>query len=204
MAEKTLAEIQAETATIALEMAHLRLEKEKEEIAEWRGRKDVRSRQNKQRQGQLRKDLIERKAIIETCTHKQGGSPGRERKGTGPSALRVCIMPDERELIMCANCPLRLFSPFPADKNAKQRAGETKAEASARVRRYKDELAEFNRLKEESSVQLTPEAGQPMFCGKTFRFENGNGNHIHVPSPCDFYAQGRDNRQVEGGGHVAA
>lgn len=196
MIEKSLAEIQAETAAVQLELAQIQLEKTKEEVAQWRGTKAVRSRQNRQRQGQLRSDLVERAQIIASCSHKQGGSPGRERKGEGPSALRVCIMPDERELIMCANCPLRVFSPLPADKGPDARPGESKADAKARVRRYYADLKEFEALKEESAKQLTPEAGQPMFCGKTFHFVGRSGNNLSMPAPCDSYAQGRDNRAV--------
>lgn len=196
MAEKTMAEIQAETAAIQLELAQIQLEKTKEEIAQWRGQQVVRSRHNAQRQAQLKTSLIERSQAIKACTHKQGGSPGRETKGEGPSALRVCIMPDERELIMCANCPLRVFSPLPANKNPAPRPGESKHDAKMRVRAFYEATKEFEELKEQSARQLTPEAGQPMFCGKTFHFVGRSGNNLSMPAPCDSYAQGRDNRDV--------
>jgi hypothetical protein len=64
------------------------------------------------------------------------------------------------------------------------------------VEQYNADLQEFERLKELSQDQLTPEAGSPMHCGKTFQFEDGNGNQVAMPAPCDNYAQGRDNRRV--------
>jgi hypothetical protein len=132
--------------------------------------------------------------VIKGCTHRQGGSPGRERKGAGHSALRVVILPDNRELVMCANCPLRVFSPLPIDKNAKQRTGETAAEAKLRVAKYERDLVEFEKLTEMAADQLTPEAAQPMHCGKQFSFQGKDGNNMVMPAPCDAYAQGRDNR----------
>jgi hypothetical protein len=196
MAEKGLQEIQAEIARIELETAQIRLEQMKEENETYRARKAARLRANEQNLAQLRADHAEKRAVIATCTHRQGGSPGRERKGGGPSALRVVILPDSRELVMCANCPLRVFSPFPGAKNPAQMRGESKAEAKARVEQYSVDLTEFERLKELSQDQLTPEAASPMHCGKTFAFAGGDGNNMMMPAPCDEYAQGLDNRQA--------
>ena len=196
MTDKSLVETQAEAARVQLETAQIELEEAKERNATWKAQKEVRGRLNRQRQGQLKTDLMERKRVIEGCTHRQGGSPGRERKGSGSSALRVVILPDNRELIMCANCPLRLFSPLPNMKNPELRRGETKTEAKARVEQFMIDLEEFNRLKELSQDQLTPEAAAPMHCGKTFAFQDGYGNNMSLPAPCDSYAQGLDNRKV--------
>jgi hypothetical protein len=190
------AEVDAEIKRVELETALLNLEAAKDENARIKADKAVRSLQNRQRQQQLKTDHIEKKKVIETCTHRQGGSPGRERKGSGPSALRVVILPDNRELIMCANCPLRIFSPLPSEKAPRVRRGETEAARDVRVAKYQADLKEFERLKEQSQDQLTPEAAAPMHCGKTFQFEDGNGNQVSMPAPCDSYAQGLDNRQV--------
>lgn len=198
MAELTAAPIEAEIKRIQLETAQIGLERAREENEQYKAAKELRSRQNRQRQGQLKTDLIERATVIHGCTHRQGGSPGRERKGEGPSALRVVILPDTRTLIMCANCPLRVFSPLPTNKNPERRRGETAADAKARVERFYRETEEFENLAERAKQQLTPEAGSPMHCGKTFAFAGRDGNQIIMPAPCDSYAQGRDNRQVEG------
>jgi hypothetical protein len=55
-------------------------------------------------------------------------------------------------------------------------------------------MAEFEKLATLAQDQLTPEAAQPMHCGKTFTFSDSDGNAAHVPHPCDSYAQGLDNR----------
>jgi hypothetical protein len=196
MADKSLAELEAETKRIQLETAQIELEEARERNAQWKNAREARSRQNRQRQGQLRADLIDKTRVIRECTHRQGGSPGRERKGTGPSALRVVILPDERQLVMCANCPLRVFSPLPSLKNPERLRGESANDAKERVAKYNRELEEFERLVIHSQDQLTPEAAGAMHCGKTFSFQGRDGNNIIMPAPCDSYAQGRDNRQV--------
>jgi hypothetical protein len=197
MPDKTsIAEIEAETKRIQLETAQIELDEARERNQQWKANREVRSRLNRQRQGQLRADLTDRAEIIRTCTHRQGGSPGRERKGAGPSALRVVILPDERQLVMCANCPLRVFSPLPSLKNPEPFKGETRADAKDRVARYNRELEEFEKLVTLSQDQLTPEAAGAMHCGKTFNFIGRDGNNVIMPAPCDSYAQGRDNRQV--------
>lgn len=196
MAEKTLDEIQHEIAAIQLQTARINLEKAKDENAKYEANNALRSRLNRQTQRQLRTDHYERARVIRDCTHRQGGSPGRERRGDGPSALRVVILPDTRTLIMCANCPLRVFSPLPTDKSPRQKPGETAAEAKARVVHYRTELEEFERLEMLSAQQLTPEAAAPMHCGKQFTFAGRDGESMVMPAPCDSYAQGRDNRQV--------
>jgi hypothetical protein len=196
MVDKSLAEIEAETKRVMLETAQIQLEQARESNAQYKAGKEAHSRQNRQRQGQLRADLTDRATVIRGCTHRQGGSPGRERKGTGPSALRVVILPDERKLVMCANCPLRVFSPLASLKNPQRMRGETAADAKERVTRYTQELEEFEKLVTQSQDQLTPEAAGAMHCGKTFSFQGRDGNNIIMPAPCDSYAQGRDNRQV--------
>jgi hypothetical protein len=196
MVDKSLAEIEAETKRVMLETAQIQLEQARESNAQYKAGKEARSRQNRQRQGQLRADLTDRATVIRGCTHRQGGSPGRERKGTGPSALRVVILPDERKLVMCANCPLRVFSPLASLKNPERMRGETAADAKERVTRYTQEVEEFEKLVTHSQDQLTPEAAGAMHCGKTFSFQGRDGNNIIMPAPCDSYAQGRDNRQV--------
>lgn len=196
MAAKTVDDIEAEIKRIQLETATIQLEQARDSNESYKATREVKSRQNRQRQAQLRADLTERVEIIRGCTHRQGGSPGRERKGAGPSALRVAVMPDNRTLIMCANCPMRVFSPLPTDKNPQPRRGESAAEAKARVQRFERETEEFKHLEALATDQLTPEAGAPMHCGKTFSFEARNGNTIVMPAPCDSYAQGRDNRQA--------
>ncbi len=195
MAEQSLAQIEAEIKRVELETAQIRLEQTRDENETYKARKAARIRANEQNLAQLRTDHAEKRAVISGCTHRQGGSPGRERKGAGPSALRAVVLPDDRELIMCANCPLRVFSPLATDKNPKRRRGESEEQAKARVERYTADLAEFEKLKELSQDQLTPEAAQAMHCGKTFEFKGGDGNNIVMPAPCDSYAQGRDNRK---------
>lgn len=190
----SLAEIEAQIKQIELETAQIRLEQMKEENETYRQRKAARLRANEQNLAQLRADHAEKRQVIKGCTHRQGGSPGRERKGSGPSALRVVILPDERQLVMCANCPLRVFSPLPTNRDPKARKDETAAQAKARVAKYERDLEEFEKLAALSQDQLTPEAAQPMHCGKTFRFLGKDGNNMVMPAPCDSYAQGLDNR----------
>jgi hypothetical protein len=192
----SMAEIEAELKRVELETALLALDEAKERNAALKAAKAVTSRVKAQRQAQLKTDLREKTQVMSGCTHRQGGSPGRERKGSGPSALRVVILPDNRELVMCANCPMRVFSPLPANKSPRLLPGETEKQRDARVAEYHATVAAFEKLKELSQDQLTPEAGQPMHCGKTFAFEDGNGNQISMPAPCDSYSQGLDNRRI--------
>jgi hypothetical protein len=195
MAARSEAEIRAELAEVELENAKLRLEQTREETAQWKAGRAQRRRLNEQRQGQFKVDLRERQEKIRRCTHRQGGSPGAETRGKGSSALRGVVMPqDERRMIMCANCPLRVWEPRRADAGTRLRKGETEAQRDKRVAKYERDLEEFERLWEQSQDQLTPEAGRPMHCGKTFNFTDADGNLAHVPHPCDGYAQGLDNR----------
>jgi len=193
---KTLEEIDREIKEMQREEMLLRLDDTRENVAQTKARKEVRSRQNRQRQGQLRTDLLDRKSVIMDCTHRQGGSPGKERKGKGPSALRQVILPDNRELVMCANCGLRVFSPFVQNGFDGVYKNETKKAAKERLEQYQMDTAEFNRLKELAEDQLTPEAASPMHCGKQFEFKTSRGVNVPMPAPCDTYAQGRDNRNV--------
>ena len=195
MANKTTEEMQAEITRIELETKQIELESAIEKNAEYREQKAARLRANEQRLAQLRQDLSDKQAVIKTCTHRQGGAPGRERQGKGPSALRVVILPDNRQLVMCGNCPMRVFSPYPADKSPMRRKGETEEQAKARVVAFHEAQTEFERLQEEATDQLTPEAAQPMHCGKTFSFSDGNGQPMTVKAPCDTYAGGLDNRK---------
>ena len=193
--QKTKAEIEQEIAQIELETRQIELESAKEANAEYKEKKAARLRANEQRLAQLRQDLSDKQAVIATCTHRQGGAPGRERQGKGPSALRVVILPDNRQLVMCGNCPMRVFSPYPADKSPIRRRGETDDQTKARVAAFHAAQAEFERLQEEATDQLTPEAAQPMHCGKTFSFSDKNGQPMVMPAPCDTYAGGLDNRR---------
>ncbi len=199
MADETtqsIAQLEAEIKKMQLEEMTLRLEDTRESVAQSKATREVKSRQNRQRQGQLRADLLDRKAVISECTHRQGGSPGRERKGKGPSALRYVILPDNRGLIMCANCGLRVFSPFPKLGYPGLYKGETKKHQKERLEKFALDKAEFERLTELAEDQLTPEAASPMHCGKQFEFKNSMGDNIAMPAPCDSYAQGTDNRNV--------
>jgi hypothetical protein len=192
----TLAEIEQQIKALELEDMQLRLEETKDRVQALKATKAVKSLQNSQRQGQLRADLLDRKQVISDCTHRQGGSPGKERKGKGPSALRRVILPDDRGLVMCANCGLRVFSPLPSLGYQQPFKGESKAASKKRIEKFELDKAEFNRLVELAEDQLTPEAAQPMHCGTQFAFQNSMGNNVSMPAPCDTYAQGTDNRNV--------
>lgn len=195
--EQRLEQIKLRTAEVQLQKAELELEQTEEAVAAFKAAKDARSRANKQRQDQLRKVINGQARAARTCSHRGGGNVGKHQKasGRGHSVLFVAVMPDERELIMCAICPLRVFSPNPMDKARKPRDGETAKQAAARVEKYEQDAAEFERLREHSQDKLTTDASTPMHCGLTFKFEDGEGRQVLVPSPCDSYLQGRDNRE---------
>ena len=190
-----LEEVQARLAQIQLDKAELELEQTRENVNRWKAEKEERSRRNAQRQTQLRIDINERASNARICSHRQGGSFTNLRGGKGPSALSTVILPDERTLIMCAICPLRVFSPFPGDGARKPRRGETKEQAEARVAKYQQDVEEFESLAALARDKLTEEAARPMHCGKTFKFLDGDGNQVQMPAPCDSYAQGLDNRK---------
>lgn len=192
----TPAQVKERLDELALQTAELNLDEASERAATRQAQRESRVRTNRQRQAQLVKDNEEKRVKIKACTHRQGGSIKQPNRGKGPSALRSIYLPEEgRMLIMCANCPLRVFSPPEIDASPKQRRQESEAKAEARVDRYEREKDEFERLWEASQDQLTDEAAQPMDCGTTFTFTDRERNRVHVPSPCDSYAQGRDNRK---------
>lgn len=193
--EAKLEQVRLRTAEVQLEQAEMELEKTREDVEQWKSAREDRSRRNKQRQGQLRSDLNSRASNARDCTHRQGGSFNKPNGGKGPSALTISILPDERELIMCSICPLRVFSPFPGDGSRRLRKGETKEQMEARVARHEEAKKEFEALREHARDKLTDEASRPMHCGKTFKFLDGEGNQVQVPAPCDGYAQGLDNRK---------
>jgi hypothetical protein len=194
--QEELDKVQLEINKVTLQQAKIKLEQTQEEVATYQANKEAKSLSNRQRMAQLRRDRLNSAQLAKGCTHRQGGGLKNPRAGKRESALTVCIMPDERQLIMCALCSLRVFSPREVDKSPKLRKGETEAKAAARVARYHAEREEFDKLLEHASDKLTDEAAQPMFCGTTFRFEDSDGQVCSVPAPCDSYAQGRDNRKV--------
>lgn len=194
--QEELERTQLEINQVTLQAAKIKLEQTKDEVATYEATKEQRSRANKQRMAQLRRDQRDKATTAKGCTHRQGGGLKNPRKGKRESALTVCVMPDERVLIMCALCPLRVWSPREVDKSPKRRRGETEAQAEDRVERYNERKKEFDELMEHALDKLTDEAASPMFCGVTFRFQDGDGQVCSVPSPCDLYAEGLDNREV--------
>lgn len=187
--------IDLELKRVQLEKARLELEQAQEEIAAWKGHKAARSRSNTQRQTQLALDRRDAARAAKECTHRQGGSIREPNKGKGQSALNIVILPDESTLITCANCRLRVFSPSPLQGAQDPKPGESKQEAAARVKKHLEAVKSFEELLEQAQDKLTPEAATPMHCGKTFKFLDRNQNQVHVPRPCDSYAQGLDSRQ---------
>lgn len=187
--------IALETAQVNLERSRLELEQTKETVAQWKGDREQRQRTNKQRQTQLRNDREEVARIARVCTHRQGGSPKNPYGGKGQAALSVAQMPDgHTQLVTCAICRLRVFSPNDRDMAKNSRPGESRDDAKRRVEKYLQARAEFDRLLELSQDKLTPEAAAPMHCGVTFTYMNGDGQEVLLPRPCDAYAQGLDNR----------
>jgi hypothetical protein len=195
---KSEAEIRAELAEVELEAAKIRLEQVKEENQEFMARKDQRKRANAQRQQQFKTTRQETARAAKQCSHRQGASlPNARTGGKMSSALHGVYLPqDERRLVMCAICPLRVWEPRPIDGAPKARKGETEAALQKRLTGYAAKLKAFETLWEAAQDQLTDEAGRPMHCGKTFTFSDTEGNRAHVPHPCDGYAQGLDNREA--------
>lgn len=196
--EAKLQEIRLKTAEVQLQQAQMQLEQTEEQIATFKAEREGRGRRNKQRQMQLRKEVNDAARAANECTHRQGGSVGKNapKSGKGPSALSVVLLPDgQSELIMCAICRLRVFSPNRMDKIAKPRGTETPAEMKARVLKYERDLRDFQELRELAKDKMTPEAAAPMDCGVTFSFKDADERDVLVPRPCDSYLQGADNRQ---------
>jgi len=197
MDSKSDAELRAELAAVELETAKIKLDQAREENQQFLARKTQRARQNEQRQAQMKTDNEQRAAKISRCSHRQGGQPGAETEGEGASCMKGIVMPqEERRLVMCNQCPLRIWEPRKINGSAKLRQGESQSNAQKRVAAYQRDLKEFEKFWKDAQKQLTREAGQPMHCGKTFSFSDSEGNLAHVPHPCDSYAQGLDNREA--------
>lgn len=199
--EARLNQVRLRTAEIQLEKAQMELEQTEEQIAQFKADRESKKRRNQQRQAQMRKEAADAARKARKCSHRQGGSVGKNAPeyGKGPSALTIAIMPDnggQTELIMCSICRLRVWSPNPLFKSPKPRNGETVEQAKARAKQYETDLKEFNELRELATDKLTPEAARPMDCGVSFSFQDGDGRDVLMPRPCDSYLQGTDNRQV--------
>lgn len=196
--EQQLDDLHRQIAQAQLDKARMELELTNEQVAQFKAGRESRSRQNKQRQAQLQKDRLEVARAANDCSHRQGGSAGRQGTphGKGQSALTIAKMPDDRtELIMCAICRLRVFTPDPRRGSKRAQEGETAADVKARLAEYQNDVKEFSALKTLQLDKLTAEAAQPMDCGLTFRFVDEDGREVLVPRPCDAYAQGTDNRK---------
>jgi hypothetical protein len=186
---KTKVEIATKLDTIALRRAEIALERDQQDIAEWEARKAQRSLQNRQRQQQLRIDLIGRKAVSDHCNHRQGGTPKNPYKGRGDTALKGVLMPDgHTKLIMCGICRLRAWSPHPADKSSRVRHNETATAAKRRAAKYTEDKEYFDDLWEQSQNSISAEFTQPMDCGTTFTVTDEEGRQVFGPRPCDTYA----------------
>lgn len=178
---------------IELQIAQTRLQREKLDLEAAQEDNDrrvqtkaQRAKQNAERQSQLRQEIAGRKVATRACTHRQGGSPGALNKGKGPTALNVAKMPDGfTKLIMCGICRLRVVNPHPANKSPKIRAGETAAKRDARVKKFHEDQAEFDRLYEMSRDGLTPESVQEMDCGVTLMSTDEDGVPLLKPRPFD-------------------
>lgn len=180
---------QSRLEEIALRRAEIGLERDEQEIDQWEAQRAQKSLTNRQRQSQLRQDLIGRKAVSDNCNHRQGGTPKQPYKGKGDTALKVVLLPDGfSKLVMCAICRLREFSPHPRDKSSKPREGETAAQAKTRSKAFDERKARFDKLLDDSQDAISADFTQPMDCGVTFTFTNEDGNPIYKERPCDTYA----------------
>lgn len=193
--EAKLEQVRLRTAEIQLRQAEMQLEQTEEQVERWKNERDARGRRNHQRQSQLRVDINEKATTARKCTHRQGGSLNNPYGGKGPSSLVLVVLPDERELVMCSICPMRVFSPFTGDGSRRRREGESEKQTQARVEKYQENLEEFEALKQRAADKLTDDAASAMHCGKTFKFLDGEGNQVQVKAPCDQYSQGLDNRK---------
>lgn len=198
--EERLSQIKLRTAEIQLKKAEMELEQTEEQIQQFEAEREGKRRRNQQRQSQMRKEVDDAARKARKCSHRQGGSVGKNNPefGKGPSALTIAVMPDSNgktELIMCSICRLRVWSPNPMNQSPKPRNGETAQEAKQRAIQYERDFKEFEELRELAMDKLTPEAARPMDCGVTFSFQDGDGRDVLVPRPCDSYLQGLDNRQ---------
>lgn len=180
--------VKARLDQIALQTAELNLEAAEEDAARRKAEKAAKSLKNKQRQAQLKNDVVTAQMIASQCTHRQGASPKNQYGGKGASAIKIAKMPDGfTELAMCAICRLRCFSPHPRNQSPKVRDGETREAAKLRVEKYRADLDRFQAFKEHSLDTLTPEAAEPMDCGTTITVTNEDGLPVMRARPCDSY-----------------
>lgn len=190
MGKKTAAELEQERLEVMLERERLDLDEAKDRNAQRMQMKAANSLKNKQRQAQLQTDLHNRDTISAGCSHKQGGSPSNQYGGKGATALKLVYLPDGfTELIMCAICRLRRFSPHPMNQAKKIFEGENATARDARVAKYRADKDAFDALRELTKDTLTPEAAIPMHCGVTIQTTNlETGMPTMRPRPCDSYA----------------
>lgn len=190
MSKMTKAELEQRRLEVMLQKEELELEQAQEDNQIRISTKAANSRKNAQRQAQLQTDLKNRVLISEQCSHRQGGSPANPYGGKGAIALKLVGMPDGfTELIMCAICRLRTFSPHPQNQATKAFKGETETAAKKRVEKYHMDKAKFDRLRELSKDTLTPESATKMECGTVIEtLDSETGQRTYRPRPCDSYA----------------
>jgi len=179
------------------QLIHMRLQTEQltESNAQFLAKKAQRERTNRQRQAQLQTDRDGRKKLRNICNHRQGGTPKQPYRGKGPTSLNIVKMPDGFTVhIMCGICHGRWWSPFPPDQSQKpkfiraENRRETAREVQARVKKYREDKAEFDALMEKAEDGLTPESTTPMDCGVKIKVTDGDGMPVFRPRPSDLYA----------------
>ncbi len=190
--EEELRQLDIEIKRVELETKQLELEAARDRNTATKAQKADSARKNRQRQAQLKIDRDTRKQMAAQCNHRCGASPTNPFEGDeqGDTTLMVALMPDGfTKLIMCYGaCRLRFFSPHPLDGATKRRAGETQEECTARVKGYKADVEEFDRLLALAKKKKSAEARAPMDCGTTISVTNEEGLPVQRRRPCDSYA----------------
>jgi hypothetical protein len=175
---------------IQLEAEELNLEETREASAHRKAERGQKARKVQMSQATLATARVNARNLSAACKHRQGGESGQIYKGKGPTALKVEKMPDGFTVrIRCLNCPLRITSPFPPDGSKKLKRGETTEDRAARLAKFNEDKARFQKFYETSQEDaLTSEAAQPMEPGTTFKFTDEDGTQIFKPRPSDRYA----------------
>jgi hypothetical protein len=161
--ERSLEDLKREIAVVELQTKRLQLERQKRDNELFEEVERRRREGNKRRMSELAEARRTHAATVKICRHKSGGTPKNILKGGGVGSFSIItrtILPDGKTILLqCQRC--RMLK-YPPEASMKKKSPE----------RYAVELAEYNRLLEES-MDLGLEHAEMR--GPTFMFTNHDG-----------------------------
>lgn len=161
--KQTAEELQAEILQVELQTKKLLLAQARRDNAAFVDGEKKRRDNNRRRMAELAEMQRNHAATVKACRHKSGGDPSNILKGGGIGSFSIisrAVMPDGVTILLqCPRCRMLRYPPPASMKKAEPE-------------KYLAELAEYNRLLEESRDNGIQHAEMR---GPTFFFQTGEG-----------------------------